>query len=88
MLASEYLKTNLEIYAHCKQIPQEKGPRIQLFTTDIILGKLAREGFYRSVIYTTEGLPDHRRITDSLRELKRYLNGQVLQLTGFHTQTS
>lgn len=79
------------IYAHCRQQQTEDlaSPSVQIFSDDIILGNLNREGFFRLLTYfSTEGKVVRDKMVERLRELKRYQNGSVLTLEGFHYEES
>lgn len=73
-------------FAHClqKKTDDLTNPSIQLFTDDVILGNLNRDGFMRQLTFRKDGSVDRKKMIRLLKELRRYQNGNVLLLVGFH----
>ncbi len=74
-------------FAKCVRLSNEEGelrPHLQIFKDDVLLGNLGKEGFLRLVI--DPSMPPEESLAktkERVREIKRYVNGGVLGVSGF-----
>ncbi|HPD44965.1 MAG TPA: hypothetical protein PK131_02205 [Candidatus Woesebacteria bacterium] len=75
------------IYFHlCQKKPDNnentRSPSLQIFTSDVRLGNLNREGFYRLVVDGRQN--DNAKTKKRLKEILRYLRGGVVEIRGIY----
>lgn len=78
------------IYAHIKKMdncdPVIPPPSLQIFTSDVNLGNLKRDGFYRMII---EGSNlDQKKIKKGIKEITRLTRARVISVIGIFSEKS
>lgn len=76
---------NPNIFFHLvqKYNPEKLAPKVQIFRSDVVLGNLNRDGFYRTVI-EGKGM-DYKKSKKYISEILRLQAGGVLDVRGIYS---